>query len=219
MRFLRCVHAEWSLVPPRLTRTRLGVSLLALAAALIWLHGRGLDFLTVTMQAGALGSIVGAAAAAGSEAERAALSVALTHPTTGLAIATGRWVAAVVPAAVITVACAIAVGWHAAAVVAGVAAAAAVGACALALVLVGGKGAAAMLFLFMAVAGAIAPERLVDLAHPGLVRLAAASALELGPALWHYRDITSAEPGAILHAIAWTVLGILLSGGLVARRR
>jgi len=219
MRFLRCVHAEWLLVPPRLTRTRLGVSLVALAAVLVWLNGRGLDPLTVAMQAGALSSIVGAASAAGSDAERAAFSVALTHPTTGLAIATGRWLMVVVPAAVITSACVIVVGWHAPAAIAGLAAAAAVGSCALALVLVGGKGAALMLFLFMAVAGAIAPERLVDLAHPGLVRLAAASALELGPALWHYRDIAAGDRGAILHAIAWTVLGILLSGGLVARRR
>jgi hypothetical protein len=82
-----------------------------------------------------------------------------------------------------------------------------------------GKAAAAVLFLFMAVAGAIAPERLVALAHPGLGRLAAASALELGPALWHYRDIATGDAGAIVHAGAWTGLGLLLASGFVARRR
>src|SRR5688572_29196015 len=191
MRFLRCVHAEWLLVSPRLTRTRLGISLLLLGATLIWLNGRGLDPVTVAMQAGALGSIIGVAGVVGSEAERAALSVALTHPTTGLAIATGRWVAAVVPAAIGTIACTIVVGWHGTAVIAGLVAAAAVGSCALALVLPLGKAAAVVLFLFMAIAGAVTPERLVDMAHPGLARLAMASALELGPALWHYRDIAA----------------------------
>jgi len=219
MRFLRCVHAEWLFVAPLLTRTRLGLSLLVLGAALVWLNGRGLDPITVAMQAGALCSIVGAAGIAGSESERAALGIALTHPTTGLAIATGRWVAIVMPATVVTIACTAAVGWQNAAAIAGLAAAAAVGSCALALVLPLGKAAAVALFLFMAVAGAFAPERLVDLAHPGLVRLAAASALELGPALWHYRDIATGDPGAIVHAVAWTGLGMLLASGFVARRR
>src|SRR5258707_699370 len=108
MRFLRCVHAEWWLVAPRFTRTRLSASLLSLALAL---------------------------------------------------------------------------------------------------------------FLFMAVAGAVAPERLVDIARPGLVRLAAASALELGPALWHYRDIANGDAGAVAHALAWTGLGVLAASGAIARRR
>lgn len=219
MQFLRCVHAEWWLVAPRLTRTRFGVSLLALGATLIWLHGRGLDSLTVGLQAGALGSILGGASVAGSEYDRATPSIALTHPTTSLALATGRWVAMLAPAALLTILCTAVTGGHAGAAFAGLAAASAVGSCALALVLPLGKSAAGMLFLFMAVAGAVAPERLVDLAHPGVVRLAAASALELGPALWHYRDIGGGDPGAVLHALAWTGLGILLASGVIARRR
>lgn len=219
MRFLRCVHAEWLLLSPRLTRTRLGISLLLLAALLVSLNGRGLDPVTVAMQAGALGSILGVSGLVGSGVERAALSVALTHPTTGLAIATGRLVTVVAPAAIVAIGATVVVGWHTTAAIAGVAAAAAVGSCALVLVLLFGRGAAALLFLFMAVAGAITPERLVDMAHPGVVRLAMASTLELGPALWHYRDIAAGDLGAILHAIAWTGLGVVLSGGLVARRR
>ena len=204
---------------PRLTRTRLGLSLLFLGATLVWLSTRGLDPLTATLQAGALGAIIGAAAIAGRESDHAALTIALTHPTTPLAIAVGRWLALVVPAAVLTIACATTIGFHARSVMAGIAAAAAVGACALGVVLLIGRGTAAALFLFMAVAGTVAPERLIDLARPGLVRLTAASALELGPALWHYRDIVTGDVGALLHALAWTGLGILLASGAVARCR
>lgn len=219
MQLLRCVHAECLLVLPRLTRTRLGLSLLALGATLVWLSTRGLDPLTAALQAGALGVIIAAAAIAGSESDRAALTIALTHPTTPLAVATGRWLAIVAPAAVLTIACTTTMGFHFGALMAGLAAAAAVGACALSIVLLVGNGAAAVLFLFMAVAGTVAPERLIDLARPGVVRLTAASALELGPALWHYRDIVSGDLGAVLHALAWTGLGILLASGAIARRR
>jgi hypothetical protein len=69
----------------------------------------------------------------------------------------------------------------------------------------------------MAVAGTVPPEQLVDLARPGIVRLTAASALELGPALWHYRDISFGDLGATLHALAWTALGLLLASAVVAR--
>jgi hypothetical protein len=219
VRFLRCVHAEWLLLTPRLTRTRLGLSLLCLGAALVWLSTRGLDPLTAALHAGALGAIIAAAAIAGSESDRAALTIALTHPTTPLAVATGRWLAIVGPAAVLTVACTATIGFHSGAMMAGIAAAAAVGACALAIALLLGNGAAGVLFLFMAVAGTVAPERLVDLARPGVVRLTAASALELGPALWHYREIATGDLGALLHALAWTGLGVLIASGAVARCR
>ena len=219
MQFLRRVHAEWLLVRPRLVRTRFGISLLVLGAALLWLGSRGLDPLAVSLQAGALGAVLGAAFAAGADADRAAVVTALTHPTTPLAVATGRWLAAVVPAAALALACTTAAGWHAGTAAAGIAAAAAVGSCALVAVLALGNGAAAALFLFMAVAGAVDPERLVGLAHPGVARLAAASALELGPALWHYRDVAAGDLGAILHAAAWSGLGVVLSSALVSRLR
>jgi hypothetical protein len=219
MRFLRCVHAEWLLLSPRLTRTRLGLSLLSLGATLVWLNTRGLDSLTAALQAGALGATIGAAAIAGRESDHAALTIALTHPTTPLAIAVGRWLVIVVPATVLTIACTTTMGFHGGSVMAGIAAAAAVGGFALGVVLLLGRGAAAALFLFMAVAGTVPPERLIDLARPGVVRLTAASALELGPALWHYRDIVTGDVGAGLHAFAWTGLGILLASGAVARRR
>jgi hypothetical protein len=219
MRFLHCVHAEFLLVVPRLTRTRWGIALLALGTSLVWLNAHALDAITVTLQAGALGAILSAAASVGDETDRAALTVALTHPTTPLAIATGRWLAIVVPASALVVTCATAIGWRTDLAPAGMIAGAAVGSFALAVVLPLGRGAALALFLFMAVAGTVPPERLVDLARPGVVRLAAASAIELGPALWHYREIANADLGAIVHALAWTGLGILLTSAAIARRR
>ena len=219
MRFLHCVHAEFLLAFPRLARTRLGVSLVALGTTLVWLNAHAFDALTVTLQAGALGSILGAAAIVGDDTDRAALTTALTHPTTPLAISTGRWLAIVLPAAVLVMVCTTAIGWRTDAVLAGMVATAAVGSFALAVVLPLGRGAALALFLFMAVAGTIPPERLVDLARPGVVRLAAASAMELGPALWHYRDIATGDVSAVLHALAWMGLGILLASAAIARRR
>jgi len=218
MRFLRCVHAECLLILPRLTRTRLGISIMALGASLIWLRAYGLDPLTIALQAGALGAIVACAGVVGHEGDRAALTTALAHPTTPLAVATGRWLIVVLAAAALTVVCTAAIGWRTGAVVAGLLAAAAVGSCALAVVLFVGRSAALALFLFMAVAGTVAPERLVALASPGVLRLTAASALELGPALWHYRDIATGDAGAIVHAMAWTGLGILLAAAFIGRR-
>jgi hypothetical protein len=213
------VHAEFLLVSPRLLRTRLGLALLALGVTLVWLRRYGLDPLTVVLQAGALGAVVGSAGVVGHESDRAALPTALTHPTTPLAVAAGRWLAIVLPAAALAIACAIWGAGPPGSAAAGIMAAAAVGGFALAVVLPLGNGAALSLFLFMAVAGTVAPERLVDLARPGALRLAAASALELGPALWHYRDIATGDVGAVLHAIAWTGLGILVTRWLISRSR
>lgn len=219
MRFLRRVVAEVMLISPRLTRTRFGTSLLLLGLVLLWLRSRGLDPLTAVLEAGALGAVIGAAWVAGSARDRAALTTALTHPTTPLAIATGRWVTIVLPAALLATACAVATRAGVAPAAAGIVTAAAVAAFALATVLLVGNGGAVALFLCMAIAGVVAPESLVGLAHPGVVRLAAASALELGPALWHYRDIGNGDVLALLHALAWAGLGVLLSSAVVARQR
>lgn len=219
MRFIHCVLAEWALVAPRFTRTRLGISLLALGATLVWLGSRGLEPVTVALLAGSLGAILGAAGVAGSDNERRALATALSHPTTALAIATGRWIALTGPAALLVIVCTAAVAWRPGIVAAGIVAAGAVGSCALTLVIPLGNAAALGLFLLMALAGAVAPERLVAMADPGFVRVAAASVLELGPALWHYRDIATGDLGALAHALAWTGLGVLMARGFIARRR
>jgi len=219
MQFLRCVHAEFLLVLPRIVRTHLGFALLSLGISLVWLHAHGLDALTVVLQAGALGAIVAAAGVVGHENDRPALKISLTHPTTPLAVALGRWLAIVSPAVVLALGCTAVIEATPSALMASLLAAAAVGSCALAIVLTLGRGAATTLFLLMAVAGTVAPERLVDLARPGLLRLTAASVLELGPALWHYRDIVTGDVGAVLHALAWAGLGLLLAAAFIGRRR
>ena len=218
MQFLHCVLAECALAVPRFTRTRLGISLLALGAALFWLGSHGLDPLTGSLLAGSLGAIVTAGGIAGSEHERRALTTALSHPTTPLAIATGRWVA-IVTAAALLVAGTTGIRGAPGVAFAGIVAAGAAGACGLAVALALGSPAVTGLFLLMTLAGSIAPERLVAFAHPTFVRIAAASALELGPALWHYRAIASGDWSALAHAIAWSVLGILLASALISRRR
>ena len=222
MHFLRCVLAEWALVRPRLSRTRFGIWLLLLGAALVWVGTHGAEPITVALHAGALGAVLGATFAAGSPADRAALTITLAHPTTPLAVACGRWLAALIPAAALTVACTFAAGGHARAALAGIVAAAAVAGCALAAVLVAGTGAAFVLFICMALAGAVPPETIVGVAEPSAVRFAVASALELGPALWRYRDVATRAggggAGAILHAVAWAALGVVLARGCVSRR-
>lgn len=218
MRFFRCVFAEWALVVPRYPRTRLGLSLLALGIALAWLGSRGVDRLTIVLLAGSLSAIIGAAGVAGDDNERRALATALRHPTTPLAIATGRWLAVVTPAALLVLVCGATVV-DVPGTIAGIVAASAVGASALAVVVPLGNAAATGFFLFIALAGAVAPERLVAVAQPGFVRIVAASALELGPALWHYRGIGAGDWGALIHALAWTGLGILLASAFIARLR
>jgi hypothetical protein len=212
------VQAEWLLVVPRLMRTRFGVSLLLLAGALAWLETHGVDSRTIALLAGALAAVIGAEHTVGHSSDRAAIAVALTHPTTPLAVATGRWLGAVIPASLVACLWATGSGAGLDAAIAGSLAAAAVGGCALVVSSAAGAWGAAVLFLIMAAAGAVPPERIVNVAAPGFVRLAAASALELGPALWHYRDATR-DIGALLHAVAWACLGVLLAAAVIGRRR
>jgi hypothetical protein len=215
--FLDCVLAEWSLVRPRLLRTRFGPALLVLGALLVWLGSRGVDPLVVALHAGGLGAVLGAAFSAGTDADRAALPLILTHPTTPIALAAGRWLAAVTPAVGLTLACTLALGAPPACAVAGLTTAAAVAGCALPGVLMLGNGAAVVLLVGTLLAGAASPEEWVGLAEPRALRLVVASALELGPALWRYRDATR-DAGALLHAGAWAVLGVMLASAVVARR-
>ena len=218
MHFLRCVLAEWALVRPRLLRTRFGAWLVLLGGALIWLGTQGSDPLGIALHAGALGAVLSAAFAAGSAADRAAFAITLTHPTTPLAIACGRWLATMIPAAALTAGCTVVTGGRSGAVLAGIVTAGAVASCALAAVLLAGSGAALLLFICMTLVGAVPPEALVGVAQPGAVRLGVASALELGPALWRYREVAAGDPGALLHAVAWATLGVVLASGVIQRR-
>jgi hypothetical protein len=216
VQFHRCVVAELSLLPPRLLRTRLGLWLLALGVIVIWVYRRG-DPLAAALHAASLGVVLSAAT---DGLDRARLALSLSHPATRLALACGRWLAAVLPATLLALVCTAALGGGIGEALAGAAAAAAVGGCAVAAVLALGNGAALLLFLCMAVAGAVPPEDLVALADPGVFRLAAASALELGPALWRYRDVAAGgagAAGAAFHAALWASLGVALMCGLMRR--
>jgi len=82
MQFLHCAHAEFRLVFPAPHAHSARHRAPALGTTLVWLSAHALDPLTVTLQAGALGAILGAAAIVGDENDRAALTTALTHPTT-----------------------------------------------------------------------------------------------------------------------------------------
>lgn len=164
MHFLRCVLAEWQLVRARLVRSRLGLwlLLLALGGAVLVARSPTPDPVAIAMRVGMLGAVLGVAFAAGSDIDRAAFALTLTHPTSRLALALGRWLAAVsaaafAPLAVAATAIALdeapaSVVWHAAAT--GLAAAAAVAGVALPGVWLGGNAVAVGLFLYIALARA-----------------------------------------------------------------
>src|SRR5439155_570329 len=88
--WLRCVVAEWQLLRSRLVRSRLGIWLLLLGAAGVWLAARGGPLTVLAPHVAMLGAVLGVAFTAASDGDRAALSLILTHPTTPLAVATGR---------------------------------------------------------------------------------------------------------------------------------
>ncbi len=104
MHWLRCVLAEWQLLRSRLVRSRLGIWLLLLGAGGVWLAARGGPLTLLAPHVAMLGAVLGVAFTAGSDADRAALSLILTHPTTPLAVAVGRWLAAVTAAGTLVLA-------------------------------------------------------------------------------------------------------------------
>jgi hypothetical protein len=217
MRFLPQVLAELPLLPWRLLRTRLGLWLGLLMAGLWWLeHGDpAADPVGIAVLAGTLGAVICVAALAGSAADRAALAHRLLHPTTPLAIAIGRWLAAVCGASLLV---AIVVGqaaWttrvgltYAGAAAAGLAAAAAVSAAVLALVWIGGNALAVLAFAWLFLVSALPPEALIGLWHGGVLALIGAGILEIGPSIWRYRSIAIGDMDGAAHAVVWIAVGL-----------
>lgn len=162
MHFLRCVLAEWQLVRARLVRSRLGLwlLLLALAGAVLVARSPAPDPVAIAIRVAMLGAVLGVSFAAGSDADRAALTLTLTHPTSPAAVAVGRWLAAVTAAALAplaVVATTIALGEAPAGVVrhaalTGLAGAAGTAAVTLPGVWLGGNAVAVALFLYIALA-------------------------------------------------------------------
>jgi len=161
--FLHCVLAEWQLVRVRLLRSRLGIWLLLLGVASVAVHlrARTQELESLALRVGMLGALLGIAFAAGSDADRAALAITLSHPTTPLAVALGRWLAAVTASACAMLAALVATVTIGRAdgtdlllaARTGALSSAAVAAAALAGVWLGGNTVAAALFLYIGLAG------------------------------------------------------------------
>src|SRR5256885_9542859 len=88
---LRCALAEWQLARTRLGRSRLGLWLLLLAAGFVLVARHPV---ILALDTGMLAAVLAVAFTAGADSDRAALALTLTHPTTPLAVALGRWLAA-----------------------------------------------------------------------------------------------------------------------------
>src|SRR5881397_2515519 len=104
MHWLRCVLAEWQLLRARLVRSRLGLWLLLLSGGGAWLATRGAPLTILAPHLAMLGAVLGVAFSVGSDVDRAAVALTLTHPTTPLAVAAGRWLAAVTAAGIVVLA-------------------------------------------------------------------------------------------------------------------
>jgi hypothetical protein len=227
--FLRCALAEWQLVRARLLRSRLGLWLALLAAGGVARSATAdpRDLVEIVVRVAMLGGVLGVAFAAGSDADRAALALTLTHPTSPGAVAVGRWLGATTAAClasvpVLGVALARGAGTAGplggggpglAAVFAGGAAAAA----ALPGVWLGGNVVALLLFLYVAFAGGPGTGVL----HAGSPHVAAAlgaAALAVAPAAGRYQGLAAGDPMAWLHAAAW-ILGGSSAGALLLARR
>ncbi len=210
----------------RLVRTRLGVWLLLVLGALLWLErtSPAPDPLGAAVLVGTLGAVLCVAALAGSRADRAALAHRLLHPTSPGAVAVGRWLGAVCGSSLLVLAIAAERAWttHAVlaslgAAIAGLAAAAAVTGCTLALVLIGGNALAVAWFAWLVLLSGAPPEAVLRHGHAGVGSVVAAGLLEIGPSVWRYRAIASGDLGAAVHAAAWTGLGLLVAAWRVAR--
>jgi hypothetical protein len=217
---LHGVRAEWPLLRIRLLRTRLGLWLVLVVVAVLWLERTAAapDPLASTLRAAALAAVLCVGYLAGSSPDRRALSLPLLHPTTPGALTLGRWCAATGGAALVALAVAAHAAWTTGAVpaslgsaLAGLVTAAAVSAWTLALVWCGGNIPAGLAFVWLALAGGAAPESLIGASHPGPVRLALAVLVEVAPAPWRYRAIAVGDPGATVHAAVWVVLGLLVA--------
>jgi hypothetical protein len=177
MHVIRCVAAEWLIIRARLLRTRLGMWLVLLAAAFAWAAPPN-TLAPLAARTGMLAGLLAVAFAVGARVDRLALRTTLSHPTSPLAVAVGRWLGATVAASLAVTGVSVAValrddaapgvllgGWLEGIVAAGAAAGASLPA-----VLAGGNVCAAAL-----IAGAALLDTSV-LSAPSFIYLAGAGA-------------------------------------------
>jgi hypothetical protein len=224
----RCALAEWQVVRARLVRTRLGIWLLVLAAAAVALPGPGdaSGAARVATRVGLLAATLAVAFGAGSDADQAALPLALTHPTTPAAVAIGRVLSAMVLADAVVLAVVAGFAWRhgefgvrlAAAALAGIAAAAAGAGCALAAAWTAGNALVGALFVYFALLSALPPSGLAPLfgSHPLVA--AGGVLLHVLPGTWRGAAFAAGDPGAWLHALAWAAGGTALGARRLGRR-
>jgi hypothetical protein len=215
--FLHCALSEWPFLRTRLLRTRLGLWLLLLLTAVLWLERTAAapDPLAATLHAGGIAAILCVGYLAGARSDRIALSLALLHPRSPGAVAVGRWLAATGGAALVVLAAVAHAAWTTGAVaasltvaLAGVVTAAAVSACALALAWIGGNILVGAFLVWLVLLGGLAPEAVLARPHPGLGRIVLAGLLEVAPGLWRYRRIAVGDAGAAAHAAMWVTIGL-----------
>lgn len=209
-------------------RSRLGVWLLLLGALAVVEGTRAAssDLMLIALRVGMLGGVLGIAFGAGSDADRAALAVTLTHPTTPLAVALGRWLAALTAAGAATlVALGVAAGLLvepgiavARAALVGVTAAAATAAVTLAGVWLGGNTVAGAFFLYIAAASAVPPDAIESLFPPGPARDVGIAVVRAAPGVWRYRTLAAGSGAAWLHAATCILGGVACSAALLRRR-
>jgi hypothetical protein len=226
---LRCILAEWQLVRTRLVRSRLGLWLLLLGTGAV-VEGalaESNDVVGVALRVAMLGAVLGIAFGAGSDADRAALALTLTHPTTPLAVTLGRCLAAVTAAAAaMLIALAARAGLSGESGIelihlglAGAVAAAATAAATLFGVWLGGNAVAGVFFLYIATASGISPDAMEGLLPPGGVRDLGIALVEAAPGIWRYRGLAAGSGAAWIHAAVWIVGGVLLGTVALPRRR
>ncbi len=219
---LRCALAEWQLARTRLVRSRLGLWLLLLVAGFVLVARHPV---ILALDTGMLAAVLAIAFTAGADSDRAALALTLTHPTTPLAVALGRWLAASAIAGLcVGVECATRAGsggaeaaalWRAAA--GGLVAAAATAACALAAVWAGGNALAGVLFLYVFVISHFGPPAIDAVLGDGVVAWIAGAVLQVLPGVWRYAKLAYGDPGAWAHAVAWAAGGVSAAGLALAR--
>ena len=228
MFILRSALAEWQVVRARIVRTRLGVWLVVLAVAALALPGPADPYGTarVAVRVGLLAAALAVAFGAGSDADRAALPLTLSHPTTPVAVAAGRALSAMIVADVLVLAVVAGLAWRhgwldprlSRAAVAGMAAAAAGTGCALAAAWSAGNGVVGALCVYFALLSALTPDGLGALfgSHP---LVSAGRALWwLLPGTWRAAPLAMGDLGAWLHALAWAVGGTVLAALRLRRR-
>src|SRR6184192_1084906 len=149
------------------------------------------------------------------------------HPSDDpLAVAAGRWLAAVTAGGILMLAVLSVAGaltsLPAALLVraggAGLGAAAAAAGCALVVAARGGNALAGALFLYIALPSVISADTLGAVQAPGMLTRISVVVLELLPGVWRYEALASGDPVGWAHAACWVVGGVAGTAQLFARR-